>query len=262
MPKLNRLLLITAGAFAMVPALSLSAAQNTQRVAPSAKRVLLFSHSTGWRHPSIEPGVAAIQGLGAREKFNIVHSADPNVFSAEGLKGFDAIILLSNSTDPKKPESEWFVGPRRDALQSFVRRGGGIVGIHAASDSHYNWPWYGKMIGGYFASHPEGTPEGTLKVVDSKHPSTRNMEKSKRRVDEWYYFQDHNPETQLLVTLDPASIGQKDVNPNPISWAHEFEGGRVFYTAMGHTTETFSEPYFLDHLAGGLKWVTAKPRKK
>ena len=218
-------------------------------------RVLLFSHSTGYRHASIEPGVAAIKALGAREKIEIVASEDPAVFDGDGLKGFDAIVFLSTSTDPKKPDSEWFQGARRDALQAFVRGGGGIVGIHAASDSHYHWPWYGQMIGGHFASHPPGTPEGTLKVVDAKHPSTRNIDATMKRVDEWYYFDDYNPEAHLLITLDPASIGEKDVNPNPVSWAHEFEGGRVFYTAMGHTNESYTDRTFLDHLAGGLKWV-------
>ncbi len=232
-------------------------------IAPAAAearqpRVLLFSHSTGYRHASIEPGIAAIQGLGSREKIAIVPSADPNIFSAESLKGFDAIILLSTSTDPKKPESEWFQGARRTALQSFVRRGGGIVAIHAASDSHYHWPWYLKMIGGHFASHPEGTPQGTLRVVDRKHPATKGVDPTMRRVDEWYYFDDYNPEAHVLVTLDPASIGQKDVNPNPVSWAHHYEGGRVFYTAMGHTVESYSDRNFLTHLAGGLRWVMGK----
>lgn len=229
-----------------------SAAAQAQRGQP---RVLLFSHSTGYRHASIEPGVAAIKALGGREKLTLVHSEDPNVFTAEGLRDFDAIIFLSTSTDPKKPESEWFQGARRDALQGFVRGGGGVVGIHAASDSHYHWPWYQRLIGGHFTRHPQGTPEGTVHVVDPGHRANKGLPKSISRVDEWYYFDDYNPQMKLLVTLDPASIKEKDVNPNPISWAHEFEGGRVFYTAMGHTAESYSEPNFLDHLAGGLAWV-------
>ncbi|HEX8669385.1 MAG TPA: ThuA domain-containing protein [Allosphingosinicella sp.] len=221
----------------------------------SQPRVLLYSGSTGYRHASIEPGVAAIKALGAREKIVIVHSEDPSVFTDANLRGFQAIIFLSTSTDPKKPESEWFQGARRDALQAFVHRGGGIVGIHAASDSHYNWPWYGKMIGGHFARHPQGTPEGVIKIVDRKHAATKGLPATVRRVDEWYYFDDYDPEAHLLVSLDPATIGEKDANPNPVSWAKEFEGGRVFYTAMGHTNETYTERNFLNHLAGGLRWV-------
>ena len=232
------------------------------RDAQGRPKVLLFSHSTGYRHASIEPGVAAIQGLGAREKMTIVASEDPNVFSEAGLKDIDAIVLLSTSTDPKKPESEWFQGARRDALQAFVHRGGGVVGIHAASDSHYNWPWYQQMIGGHFARHPQGTPEGTIHVEDRKHPATKMLPADVRRVDEWYYFDDYDPRAKLLVTLDPATIGEKDVNPNPVSWAKEFEGGRVFYTAMGHTNESYTDRNMLDHLAGGLKWVLAGKHRK
>lgn len=227
----------------------------TAEAAERQKRVLLFSHSTGYRHASIEPGIAAIQRLGGHERVTIVPSADPNIFSAAGLRGIDAIIFLSTSTDSKRPQSEWFVGPRREALQAFVRRGGGVVGIHAASDSHYHWPWYGRLIGGRFASHPPGTPAGTIRIVDRTHRANRGLPATIRRTDEWYYFDDYNPEARLLVTLDPASIGEKDVNPNPVSWTHEFEGARVFYTAMGHTAESYAEPNFMRHLAGGLAWV-------
>jgi len=223
--------------------------------APRQKRILLFSHSTGYRHASIESGVSALKELAKRERIGVVASEDPNVFSTQSLKGFDAIILLSTSSDPKKPESEWFQGERRDALQAFVRRGGGIFGIHAASDSHYHWPWYQRMIGGHFARHPEGTPTGTVKIVDPMHRSTRGLPAKITRADEWYYFDDYNPEMNILVTLDPQSIGEKDANPNPVSWSHVFEGGRVFYTAMGHTNESFSEPALLKHFAGGLNWV-------
>ena len=76
-----------------------------------------------------------------------------------------------------------------------------------------------------------------------------------RRTDEWYYFDDYDPTSRLLVTLDPASIGEKDVNPNPMSWAREVDGSRVFYTAMGHTKESYSDPWFLRHVADGLDWV-------
>ena len=253
MAKSHRLLVLAASLTSMLGAAAPAEAADQPRV-------LLFSHSTGYRHGSIETGVAAIQGLGAREKIAMVPSEDPNVFTDEGLRDFDAIVFLSTSTDPKKPESEWFQGARREALQAFVRRGGGIVGIHAASDSHYHWPWYGRLIGGRFTSHPPGTPEGTIRVVDPKHRANKGLPATVRRVDEWYYFDDYNPEAKLLVTLDPASIGEKDVNPNPVSWTHEFEGARVFYTAMGHTNESFTDRNFLTHLAGGLRWVLGKKK--
>ena len=223
-----------------------------------SKRVLLFSHSTGYRHASIETGVAALKRLTVPNKLEVVASEDPDIFSEAALNRFDAIIFLNTSTDQKKPESEWFQGGRRTALQRFVRRGGGIVGIHAASDSHYHWDWYQRMIGGHFARHPEGTPEGQIHVEDPKHPATARLPRSLKRVDEWYYFDDFNPKMNLLITLDPRSIGESDVNPNPISWSHKYDGGRIFYTAMGHTSESYSDPNFLEHVAGGLRWVMSK----
>jgi len=212
--------------------------------------ILIYSGTTGYRHESIPAGIAAVTSIAKKRGLAVEASEDPNVFSADSLKRFRAIVLLSCTTDPKNPASEWLTGSRRDALQRFVHRGGGILAIHAAADSHYHWPWYGKMIGGHFARHPQGTPTGTVHVLATGE--------TRSRTDEWYYFDDWDPTSHLLVTLDPQSIGEKDVNPNPMSWTRKVEGGRVFYTAMGHTTENYSEPWFLDQLAGGLDWVLGR----
>ena len=209
--------------------------------------ILIYSGTTGYRHESIPAGIAAVTSIAKKRGLAVDASEDPNVFSADSLKRFRAIVLLSCTTDPKNPASEWLTGSRRDALQRFVHRGGGILAIHAAADSHYHWPWYGKMIGGHFARHPQGTPTGTVHVLATGE--------TRSRTDEWNYFDDWDPTSHLLVTLDPQSIGEKDVNPNPMSWTRKVDGGRVFYTAMGHTTESYSEPWFLNHLAEGLDWV-------
>jgi type 1 glutamine amidotransferase len=209
--------------------------------------ILIYSGTTGYRHESIPAGIAAVTTIARKRGLAVEASEDPNVFSADHLKRFRAIVLLSCTTDPKNPASEWLTGSRRTALQQFVHRGGGILAIHAAADSHYHWPWYGKMIGGHFARHPSGTPTGIVRSLATGQ--------TQRRTDEWYYFDDYDPTSHLLVTLDPQSIGEKDVNPNPMTWTRKVEGGRVFYTAMGHTKESYSEPWFLNQLAGGLDWV-------
>ena len=226
----------------------------------SPGRVLLFSHSTGYRHESIPDGVAAVTRMAEREGFTVTTTEDPAVFTPERLRDYRVIVLLSTTTRKDDPGSEWFVGDRRDALQGFVRRGGGVVGIHAAADSHYGWPWYRRMIGGQFQRHPEGTPRARLRVEDDNHPAVRGLPATFERVDEWYYFDDYDPSAELLLTFDPASIGEADANPNPAAWAKTFEGGRVFYTALGHTRESFAEPLFLRHLAGGLRWAAGWPR--
>ena len=217
--------------------------------------ILIYSGTTGFRHDSITAGIEAVTAIASQRGLTVVASEDPAVFSASSLKRFRAIVLLSCTTDPKNAASEWLVGDRRTALQEFVHRGGGIVAIHAAADSHYHWPWYGKLIGGHFARHPQGTPTGTVRVAAVGDPAVAGLAVTQRRTDEWYYFDDYDPTSKLLITLDPASIGEADVNPNPVSWRREVEGGRVFYTAMGHTKESYSEPYFLRHVADGLDWV-------
>jgi len=233
----------------------MAASATTLSSQPSAGTVLIYSGTTGYRHDSIPAGIKAVSTMATRRGLTVVTSEDPAVFSPVSLKRFKAIVLLSCTTDPKNPASEWLVGNRRDALQHFVRGGGGIVAIHAAADSHYHWPWYARLIGGRFARHPERTSKGQVTVVAPTDPAVLGLPRSVERTDEWYYFEDYDPVSKVLVTLDPSSIGERDTNPNPIAWTRQINEGRVFYTAMGHTTESYSEPFFLQHVANGLDWV-------
>ena len=173
-------------------------------------RALLFSHSTGFRHASIEPGIAAIRAMAEREGIALTASEDPAAFDGAALAGYKILILLNTTTDRRRTETEWFVGARREALQAFLRRGGGVVAIHAAADSHHNWPWYRRMIGGIFARHPTGTPEAALRRIDGAHPAARAFPAEFRRTDEYYYFDDLDPTIRPLITFDPASIGEAD----------------------------------------------------
>ena len=178
-------------------------------IAAEKAHVLVYSGSTGFRHDSIPAAVEALKSIGAKAGYVVDATEDPEVFTAEKLKAYKAIVLVSTSTDPKKPESEWFVGEKRDALQGFLKDGKGIVALHAAGDSHYHWPWYGKMIGGYFERHPKGTPKGVQTVVDAKHPATAKLPKTIERNDEWYYYKDFDPTMRVLITIDPATIGDR-----------------------------------------------------
>src|SRR5262249_36110340 len=201
------------------------------------------------------------------------------IFSTDNLTRFAGIVLLCCTTDSQHEDSEWLVGLKRDALQAFVHRGGAIVGIHAAADSHHHWPWYGQMIGGYFDRHPANpnVRPGTLYVVDRNDPSTRALPPVIHRSDEWYLFRDFNPMVHLLIAADVSSVYTEtdplnqqwyssqtntptrfhfpEANPKPISWRHDFEGAHVFYTAMGHVPESFTEPLVVSHITGGLRWA-------
>lgn len=228
--------------------------------AKPARKVLIYSGSTGFRHDSIPAADAAIEAIGTKLGYGVDVSEDPAVFTRDNLAQYAAIVFVSNTTDPKKPESEWFTGDRRDALVGFLHDGKGVVGVHAAADSHYHWPWYGEMIGGWFEHHPKGTPTATLTVLDGKHPATAQLPKTITRNDEWYYYKDFDPRLHVLITLDPKTIGppgETDVNPNPNTWYHAFGGGRVFYTGLGHTAESYQEPYVVDLLTGALRWAVA-----
>jgi type 1 glutamine amidotransferase len=242
-------------------ALALSVfALNAPATAADQARVLVYSGSTGFRHDSIPAGVEAVKAIAGKLGYGVDATEDPEVFSAQKLAAYQVIVFVSTTTDPKKPESEWFTGDRRNALVGFLKAGKGIVGLHAAADSHYHWPWYGQMIGGYFERHPKGTPKGTQTVADAKFPATAKLPKTITRNDEWYYYKDFNPLMHVLITVDPATIGEgeADVNPNPVAWYHEFGGGRVFYSGLGHTSESYSEPYITDLISGGLKYAVGR----
>lgn len=234
---------------------------SARRAERPAGAILIYSGTTGYRHESIPAGIEAVKALAAQRGLQVEASEDPSVFAPASLARFRAVVLLSATTDPKDPASEW-PDSRRDAFQRFVESGGAIVAVHAAADSHYHWPWYGKLIGGRFARHPPGTPAGSVALTDPRHPANHGLAVEARRVDEWYYFDDFDPRSTLLATVDPQSIGEPDANPNPAAWTRRVGSGRVFYTAMGHTVESYSEPWFLRHLGNGIDWVLARQQRK
>src|SRR5690606_34575712 len=143
---------------------------------------------------------------------------------------------------------------------SFIRGGGGFVGIHAASDTEHDWEWYGQLVGAYFNRHPQVQPANVV-VNDTSHISTRCLPALWTRTDEWYDFKAQPADgMKILASLDETSYrGGQMGESHPIAWYHEFDGGRAWYTGLGHTNESFAEPAFLDHLAGGILWALKKP---
>ena len=213
--------------------------------------LLVFSKTAGFRHDSIEAGVDAIRELADKHDYKLTHTEDAAAFNDDNLKQFDVIIFLSTTGDILDDEQE-------HAFQRFIRDGGGFVGIHAASDTEYDWPWYGDLIGAYFDSHPRIQP-ATIEIIDRDHPSTRHLNDEWQRTDEWYNFKQPPPERfRILAKLRESSYQGSNMNGNhPIAWCAEFDGGRMWYTGGGHTIESFSEPDFLQHIRGGIDWVAA-----
>jgi type 1 glutamine amidotransferase len=209
--------------------------------------VLVYTKTAGFRHESIEKGVATLRELGAENGFAIVHSEDSLAFSPENLKKFRLVIFLSTTMNVLGPQQE-------EAFKGFISAGGAYMGIHAAADTEYEWDWYGKLAGAYFKSHPK-QQEARIEVVDQNHPSTRHLPAVWTHFDEWYNFKDINPEIRVLMKLDESSYEGGENNGNhPIAWCHEFGGGRSFYTGLGHTEAAYDDAAFRQHLLGGILW--------
>lgn len=216
-------------------------------------RVLVFSRTTGFRHDSIPDGIAAIRSLGAQHGFGVDATEDPSVFDDARLSPYAAVVFLSTTGDVLDYAEQ-------AAFQRFLAKGRGFVGVHSAADTEYDWPWYGGLVGAYFRGHPAIQP-ATIVIADAAHPSTRTLPAAWDRTDEWYNFQS-NPRARVhvLATLDENTYSGGEMGEDhPIAWCHYYEGGRAWYTALGHTRESYAEPLFLDHLLGGIRFAAGFP---
>ena len=221
------------------------------------ERVLVFSKTKGYRHNNISAGLKAISEMGAKHHFLVDSSEDVSVFTEENLRRYETVIFLNPTGDSVLNEDQ------QKAFQQYIRNGGGFVGIHAATDFLYSWPWYGKMVGGYFASHPK-VQEAELTVIDASHLSTRDLPSPWKHKDEWYNFKSFNTEVNVLMKADEKTYeGGKMGDFHPVSWYHAYDGGRAFYTGLGHTKECFtSDTVFLKHLWGGIAYALGRKSVK
>lgn len=212
-------------------------------------RVLVFSKTTGFRHDSIPAGVAAIEKLGQEHGFAVDATEDATQFNDANLAQYDTVVFLSTTGDPLDQPAE------KAAFQRYIEQGGGFVGIHAAADSGYDWAWYGGLVGAYFKSHP-AQQNVTVKVAGKGTAATAGLPNRWTRFDEWYNYRS-NPraDVRVLASLDESSYdpGPDAMGDHPISWCHSYDGGKAFYTGMGHTIASYSEPLFLDHVLGGIE---------
>lgn len=224
----------------------------------SDRALLVFSKTAGYRHGSIDAAVPAITALAEGREASVHATEDASFFTDANLERFGAVVFV-NTTGPVLD------GEQQAAFERYIRNGGGYVGIHAASDIFPfpppgmpidEWEWYNRLVGTVFASHPE-QQEASLIVVDPDHPATSMLEERWVKFDEWYNFREVPDHVNVLLRLDTESYeGSAHPGDHPIAWYHEYDGGRAFYTGLGHTTESFTEePLFLEHLWGGIEYA-------
>jgi PKD repeat protein len=232
---------------------------------PQARfRVLVFSQTAGFRHDSIDEGHAAIEELGADNDFQVDHTEDAAIFNAAALARYDTVVFLSTTGDVLN-------AAQQTAFENYIQAGGGFTGIHAAADTEYDWKWYGRMIGAYFHSHPPGTPTANVIVEDTDDHTTQGLPLTWTRTDEWYNYKrvdfetdgsDYSPRNSgvhVLLRLDESTYDEQDGNTtdddHPISWCQRYEGGRSWYTGMGHTAASFGTApgNIRSHILGGIE---------
>ncbi len=215
-------------------------------------RLLVFSKTAAFRHDSIPAAIVALRRLGQQHHIAIDFTEDSHVFTTANLARYAAVAFLMTTGTVLNSD-------QAAALERYIHSGGGFAGIHSASDTEYNWPWYGRLVGAYFDrvhGHSK-VVRATVHVVDPHTPSTSMLPATWVRTDEWYNFAT-NPtgSVHVLLTVDEATYhGGVMGASHPIAWEHTFDGGRAWYTAMGHTIESYSEPLFLAHLWGGIVYA-------
>jgi type 1 glutamine amidotransferase len=225
--------------------------------------VLIFSKTAAFRHTECIPsGTVAIAQMAAREGFSVDATENAAAFTPENLASYDAVIFLCTTGDVLNADQQ-------AAFEGYIKGGGGYAGIHSASDTEYDWAWYGGLVGAYFRDHPgvQGVNQqfqvATMNVEDRSSAATRGLPQRWTREEEWYNFRS-NPRDAVHVllsvdesTYDPRGYsvpgGSPPMGDHPVAWCHAYDGGRSFYTALGHKGEYWKEPLLLKHVLGGIR---------
>ena len=234
--------------------------------------VLVYTHNStvtldgkkAYIHDNIADCVKAIEKIGAENRFKVVHSDDPSVFTNANLKSYKAIIFANSNNQAFDTEEE------RQAFVDYIHHGGGFVGIHSATGSERGWTWYWQLIGASFGFHPP-LQKFTIHIKDKNHPATKFFQGDTWDwEDEFYVMKEPPKNVHVLLEGDLKSL--KGVDPEkmkaltagkenaerlmlPLAWYHEFEGARSFYTALGHKKEYYRDPLYVKHLTGGILWA-------
>lgn len=216
-------------------------------------RILVFSKTLLYRHASIKNGIGMLHTLGAKHGFGVDATENSAVFAPANLARYKTIVFLSTSGDILNPNQQ-------SAFKNFIENGGGFVAIHAAVAGKVategDWPWYSLLLCAEFDNH-KAIERATVIIEDKTHPSTAHLPEAWSRADEWYNFvSTPRPKVHVIASLDEKSFhGGTMGSDHPVVWTRTIGKGRLWYTALGHTEESYSEPNFIRHIAGGIQFA-------
>lgn len=212
-------------------------------------KVLIFSKTEGFRHQSIPEGINCIEQICAELAYKVDTSEDANIFLSDSINQYGAVVFLNTT-------GNIFDEMQQSKFLEYIIDGGNFVGIHAATDTEMDWDWYAQLVGATFDSHPQISP-AKFEVKDKTHPATLDLPETFEFTDEIYNYKSlYSSDFEVLVTIDETSYeGGKHGDFHPISWYRDYKGSRIFYTNLGHRKETYTNPIFLTHLKGGIKYV-------
>jgi cytochrome c len=224
-------------------------------------RVLVFSKTAGYHHESIADGNTTIQKLGSLHDFDVDTTSNAAMFDEDSLKKYAAIVFLSTTGDVLDYQQE-------AAFERYIQAGGGYMGIHAATDCEYDWGWYGRLAGAYFLDHPgindtfPNVQEGVLNIIDKDNIATKHLPAHWKRTDEYYSFKKMNKEVKVIMSIDEKTYrGGKNGDNHPMAWYHDYDGGRAFYTELGHTKESFADSLYQQHILGGIQYAIGENKE-
>ncbi|CAN7251908.1 ThuA domain-containing protein [Pseudoxanthomonas sp. LjRoot168] len=212
-------------------------------------RLLIFTKTAGFRHDAIPAAVATLKVLATEAGLRADHTEDAGAFTAGNLSRYRVVVFASTTGDVLD-------AGQQAAMEGFVRAGGGFVGVHAAADTEYAWPWYGRLVGAYFRSHPPGLQSAHVQAEHDGKPVGPRW----RITDELYNYRDSpRGQVQVIATVDERDYeGGTMGGDHPIAWCHAFEGGRSWYTGLGHDAKVYEDPNVLAQLGRGLRYAAGR----
>lgn len=211
-------------------------------------RILVFTRTAGFRHDSIPVAVETVRALASEAGYSVEQSEDPALFRDDALWRYRAVVFASTTGDVLDAEQQ-------AAFERYLRKGGGYLGVHAAADTEYEWPWYGELVGAWFVGHPPGLQDTR---VTFEGDAAQAFSQPWRVTDELYNYKSNpRPFVEVIATVDERNYkGGTMGSDHPIAWCHARFGGRAWYTGLGHTEAMYADPVYRAHLLRGLRYVT------